>query len=258
MNILVGSTAMQHQLPHFRPPADTDVWTDQSFTKQPGYDYKLIPTDILELVECNFIVDRQPVASLNSLYTIKCSHLGWDNPNWNKHKLDLLHLKHLGCVLNQPLYDALVAFWTTELGDKSFLSLSKSKQDFFTDNVPYVFDHDWLHEQVSYPAEPVYKQCLVDGADVLIDRAKFNSMDFEQQVRMFREEITVIAIERWLVNPAVKGKWSWVQAYMKALKKTVTTLTKGWATEFIVMNMEYFVKPEYKYFKYALEATKDN
>jgi len=256
MQILVGSTALNHHLPNSRKPNDIDIWTDKPFTKQLGYDYKYLPRNILMMVDGRYVNGRL-IASLDSLYTIKCSHLGWDNPNWDKHKLDLLSLKQHGCKLIPNLYQALVEFWTTELDDKSFLSLSKPKQDFFTDNVPYVFDHDWLHEQVSHPAEPVYKQCLVDGADVLIDKDKFNSMDFEQQVSMFREEITVIAIERWLVNPNVKGKWSWVQAYFMALRKTITSLTKGWATEFIVMNIEYFTKPEYEYFEYALEATKD-
>jgi len=256
MQLVVGSSAMGSRIA-CREPLDIDIWTNSVFTPRKGFDYKTIPIEILSLVECTYL-EGNWVATLNSLYTIKCSHLGWDNPNWDKHKLDLLTLKHHGCVLHKPLYDALVEYWKTKLGDKSFLSLNKQKQEFFTDNIPYVYDHDWLHEQVAYPNEPIYKQCLVDGADVLIDKGKFDLLPFDQQVRMFREEITVIAIERWLVNPSVKGKWSWVQAYMKALKKTITTLTKGWATEFIVMNMEYFVKPEYNYFKYALEATKDN
>lgn len=257
MQIIVGSKALKHWLPDHRSPADIDIWTDKPYTKRKEYDYKRIPADILHLVKYAHVKDEL-IATLDSLYTIKCSHLGWSNPNWNKHKLDLLHLKQLGCSLDEPLYRALLDFWKKELGTKDFLSLNKGKQDFFTDNVDYKFDHDWLHEQVSYPLEPVYKQCLKEGADVLIDREKFNQLDFTQQIRMFREEITVIAIERWLVNPRFTGNMSWVQAYFAALQKTITTLTKGWATEFMVMNIEYLNKPEYKYFKHALEATKDN
>jgi len=257
MQVLVGSTALNHQLPKFRKPNDMDIWTDKPFTKNKGYDYKLIPTDILLLIQGDEYINGRLIASLDSIYTIKCSHLGWDNPNWHKHKLDLLYLKQSGCKLYKPLYDALIEFWKIELGTKNFLSLSKNKKDFFTDAVTYTYDHDWLHEQVSYPNKPMYTHCLKTGQDVLIDKEKFQLLTFEQQVSMFREEITVIAIERWIVNPNCKRKMSWVQAYINALKKTVTTLTKGWATEFIVLNMEYFIKPEYKYFKHALEATKD-
>lgn len=255
MQLIVGSTALSYHT-NCRIPSDIDIWTDESFTKAKGYDYKSIPSNILELVDYT-AVDNINIATLDSLYTIKCSHLGWSNPNWNKHKLDLLHLKHLGCTLHLELYTALLTYWKQQFGNKDFLSLNKCKQDFFTDNVVYTYDHDWLHEQVAYPGKPMYTHCLKDGADILIDRDKFNLMSFEQQLQMFREEITVIAIERWLVNPKYKKQCSWVQAYSKALEKTTTTLTKGWATEFIAMNMEYFVKPEYKYFKYALEATKE-
>lgn len=255
MRILVGSTALQHHLPNSRTPNDVDVWSDEQYDKQQGYDYKVMPSSILQLLEYVRLDDTN-VATLDSLYTIKCSHLGWDSPNWHKHKLDLLHMRHLGCVLNQQLYTALLQIWKTKLGTKDFLSLNKSKQDFFTDNVTYVYDHDWLHQQVSYPQVPVYTHCLVDGADVLIDKQKFDLLPFKQQVCMFREEITVIAIERWLVHP--NNKVSWVQAYMKALKKTITTLTKGWATEFLVMNLQHFIKPEYCYFKYTLNKIKDN
>lgn len=118
------------------------------------------------------------------------------------------------------------------------------------------YPHDYLHELVAYPNPPMYTKCLKDGEDVLIDRDKFDLLPFEDQVRMFREEITVIAAERWLINPYWKGKVSWYRAHMLSLQKTVTRLTKGWASEFIVLNLEHFVKPDYKYFKHLIETLK--
>lgn len=249
MKVVVGSTALAKHKP-YRTPLDLDIWTDEPCKKEQGMDIKTIPTHILAL-----LTPTNGVASLNDLYTIKCSHLGWNSPNWTKHKLDILYMKSVGAQLKPKLYKSLVEFWKTELGNKPYLSLDKSKEDFFTDNVTYQVDHDWLHEQVAYPNKPVYTLCLKEGKDVLIDHDKFIKLPKEQQLLMFREEITVIAIERWLLNP--KSDLSWVQAYHRSLHKTVTTLTKGWATEFIIMNMEYFNKPKYKHFKHALEATKD-
>ena len=98
---------------------------------------------------------------------------------------------------------------------------------------------------------------LKDGHDVLIDKKKFDTMLFEDQIRMLREEITVIAAERWLIDPKYKGKISWFRAYLFSLRKTVTTLTKGSYSYFIMENIEHFIKPDYSYFKHLLETLED-
>ena len=255
---VVGSGALAQ--PRFdlnwRKPKDQDIWSSseevvESLKNAQSIDAKLIPQYIIDLMDFEDIY-----ATPDTVYTIKCSHLGWSNPMWSKHKADILHLKHLGCKLNKQLYYELVEFWKEELGSKDFLSLDKGKDDFFTDGVVYKYDHDWLHEQVAFPNRPVYEKCLVDGKNVLIDKAKFDKLSFEDQVRMFREEITVIAIERWMVNPKIKRPLSWVMAYFRSVEKTITSLTKNWATDFLVLNLEHFVSPDYKYFKHTLEELK--
>lgn len=116
------------------------------------------------------------------------------------------------------------------------------------------FPHDYLHELVAYPNRPVYERCLRENQEVLIDKDKFFAMPFEDQVRMFREEITVIAAERWVLNPKLEGRVSWYRAHMFSVRKTVTTLTKGWASRFLVENIEHFVKPEWSYWKHLLNT----
>ena len=246
--IIVGSTALRHWIDGVKPK-DIDVWTDIDLPKFKGYDIKKIPTEILQLIET-----EDHFATLDSLYTIKCSHLGWRNPKWSKHKSDILLMEYKGASIIRPLYDALVEFWKVEIDDKWYLSLDKGKDEFFNDNVEYVYDHDYLHELVAHPNLPMYTNCLKNNCEVMIDKSKFDMLSFEQQLRMFREEITVIAIERWLVNPKAKGKYSWTQAYIMALEKTITTLTKNWATEFIVLNLKHFCKTDYSYFKHAEET----
>mgnify|MGYP003660816952 CR=1 FL=1 len=246
---VIGSTAIQVSSPDikFRKPSDLDIWTCHQDTfdyfREQGDDVKLLPDSIISLLdtECGF-------ATANCVYTIKCSHLGWNNPMWGKHKSDIINLKAQGCTLLPELYKALLSHWKEELGDKSFLSLAQDKKSFFTDNVVYKYDHDYLHELVAHPEKPVYTLCLKDNEDVLIDKGKFDNLPFNQQVKMFREEITVIAVERYLLF----GEDSWVKAYNKALHKTITTLTKGWATDFLVLNLDEFVKPNYKYFNHIL------
>lgn len=250
MVIIVGSVALQSFGMQRREPFDIDYWTDQEDHSLNG-DVSIIPSEILKLVPSD-----KGVATPDAIYTIKCSHATYDI-HWDKTKLDILWLKSKGCEIIPDLYKALVEYWKKEHGNKEFLSLKQPKTKFFTDNVTYVYDHDYLHELVAYPNRPVYESVLKDGEEVLIDKDKFFMLPFEQQVRMFKEEVSVIACERFLINPRARGKVSWFKAYRMALRKTVTTLTKGWASEFIIMNLEEFVLPDYRYFKYLINTIEE-
>ena len=250
MKIIVGSTALKHFGLNRSEPKDVDVWTDNESDLIAGTDSHLIPSHILLLVP-----RKDWYATPDAIYTIKCSHAEY-SIKWQKTKLDILWLKANGCKLIQPLYDLLKIHWKNVHGNKEFLSLNQNKEQFFTDNVTYVYDHDYLHELVAFPNKPMYTNCLKDGQEVLIDKDKFFKMSFENQIRMFREEITVIAAERWLINPYWKGKMSWYKAYILSLEKTVTRLTKGWASEFIILNLEHFIRPDYSYFKHLIETLK--
>lgn len=193
--IIIGSTAAQKYSLSRRNPSDLDIWCDEEISLRKGLDVKIIPRHIIDLVE----VDSGGCATPNSLFTIKCSHLGWDNPMWNKHYLDVLFMKQKGCVIQEPLFAKLIHYWKDELGDKSFLSLKQGKEDFFTDHVNYTYDHDLLHEVASSPNRPMYEKCLREGESVLIDKDKFFRMEESEQILMFWEEIHVIAYERWVI-----------------------------------------------------------
>jgi len=244
VRIVVGSKALQFFGITRREPKDTDLWVDDESILEEGTDGHVIPTEIMSMIPT-----VQGYATPNAIYTIKCSHFGWDI-HWEKTKYDILFLKSkYRPRLIPELYEALVEHWNKEHGDKSYLSLSQDKEDFFNDYVKYKYDHDYLHELVAYPNKPVYTKCLKDGNSVLTDKAKFGKMSFEAQVKMFREEIVVIACERWLVH---KPDIGWYKAYMLSLKKTITRLTKNWACDFIIQNLEYFVKPEFNMFEHIL------
>lgn len=247
MKIIVGSTALAYFNLNRRKLLDIDYWYT-SDEASPGGDSVVVPADILELVE-----HTNGYATPEAIYTIKLSHSIYDI-HWQKTKLDILHLYHCGCKVLPGLYEKLKEHWKQVHGSKSFLSLNKTKDEFFTDNVSYIYDHDYLHELVAHPNEPIYKSCLKDGHDVLIDKAKFNAVPLMQRVEMLREEITVIAAERWLIDPRYRGKISWYRAYMFSLRKTVTTLTKGDYSYFIMENLRYFVKPSYGSFKHLIET----
>lgn len=242
--ITVGSTAAKYWWGDWREPSDLDSWSPFKEAHPKGVDGHTVSLDIINLIPTEY-----GHATPDALYTIKCSHLGWENPMWPKHKKDILSMKYRGCRIIPELYVALVEHWKKELGDKSFLSLNKTKDEFFNDNVEYVYDHDYLHELVAYPNRPVYEEVLKENCEVVIDKKLFDELPLEQQVRMFREEITVIAMERWVIPKKI----DWYKAYQYSLRKTITNLTKNWATDYIVQNIEKFVTTGFSYFKYILE-----
>lgn len=248
MKIIIGSEAAHIQGLLDRTPKDRDIWTDDpNYKKGKGEDVSIIPSDILTLIDVN----PNGHARWDDLYTIKSSHLGWDNPMWPKHLQDLLVMKHKGCNIKEALYEMLLKHWSKVLSDKSFLSLKQDKEGFFNDYVDYKVDHDLLHDIAAGESTPIYKKCLKTNEDVLIDKNKFDILSREEQIKMFREEISVICFERWVIpslysNNINGNMTSWRKSYPWAVRKTITSLTKGWATDFLVRNLEVFVRPDLK------------
>ena len=236
--IIVGSTALSRNGFDFREPKDIDMFLPEGCPAPKGVDCQWFPDYIISMIP-----HLRGYATTDAVYTIKCSHLPWDI-RWSKHYRDMMYMKSKGCKIIPDLYRALSDHWQVKNGNKDFLSLNRSKDVFFNDHVEYVYDHDYLHELVAYPDQPMYAKCLKEGKEVLIDKDKFFHMPFEDRVWMFKEEIAVIACERWLIPPKVSGKIRFSEAWGMSLRKTVTALTKGWASEFIVLNMEHFYKPD--------------
>jgi len=222
--------------------SDIDVWKEDNLKLSLPtikLDLKTIPHSILNLFSGTY-------PTLDELYTIKCSHLGYDNVMWAKHKSHILKMKSKGATLVPKLYQALLKHWKLELGNKEFLNLDKSKEEFFTDHVNYRFNHDYLHTVVASPHKPIYEAYVKTGSDVLLCRDKLSSVPTEHLILMFKEEINTICLERWLLNEYwLKTDLNIAKAHSLALKKTITNLTKGWATNFIVENLDSFVKPDY-------------
>lgn len=191
-------------------------------------------------------------ATLDELYTIKASHQGWElkNGSWGKHAYDLVMLKRAGAKILDPLYGMLYKVWEG-LHGKKVMNLDQDKSEFFDDAVRRTYDHDSLHESVAYGDRPVYESILKDGATVDVDSRKLWALDHESLVRLFQEEIAVTALERIMVPRNYKGSpgaaWLW------ATRRTVTSLTKGKSSRFIIDNLETFMKPDPNYVRRHLD-----
>jgi hypothetical protein len=186
------------------------------------------------------------MATLDELYTIKVSHSYWELPNgsWNKHMYDVVTLKDAGALLDQGLHDMLYKVWQDKHG-KKVMDLSKESDTFFSDAVNRRYDHDSLHMSVAYGDRPIYEEVLKDGHSVDIDPRKQWALQFLRLVWMLREEIYVTALERIVIPSGYDCSPS--MAYSWALRRTITSLTKGKTAQFIVENFDIFRKPDIDY-----------
>lgn len=243
--LVIGSTAAKKLIPSWREPKDTDTFSNRYGQKFQAHGLKID----------NFWDDRfldwlpgdgERYATLDELYTIKVSHSAWvlKNGTWDKHMSDIVALKQAGARLDLPLYKMLYSVWTENHGSKR-VSLQMDKQSFFADAVKRVYDHDSLHYSVAYEDKPIYESCFKDGQDIEMDMTKIKALPFERQVMLFREEVYATALERWVVPSDYKC--SPRKAYADALKKTITSLTKGWSSRFLIEHYDVFRVPDIDY-----------
>lgn len=236
--LVIGSTAMRHHLPLSRAPKDLDVFSPPAEVGaelfwHPSFEDWIPPG-----------TDR--CASIDELYTLKVSHAYWElrNGSWLKHMADVVTLKNAGAVLIPELHSLLYKVWEGQHGVKK-LNLRQEAADFFSDAVTRAFDHDSLHRSVAYGSAPAYEAVLRDGEEVDMDMSKVWALPVVGQVRLFREEIYVTALERLVIPSGYK--YSPRRAYAWALRRTITSLTKGRSARFIVENYGVFRVPDMDY-----------
>lgn len=241
--LIIGSTAMAMLGFDRREPKDIDVFTDEASDGEDAF---------WDPAFADWLADGETrVATLDEMYTIKLSHSYWElrNGSWNKHMSDLVWLQDAGGRVIQPLHDLLYGAWKRRHGSKK-VNLTQESGEFFSDAVHRRYDHDSLHESVAYGDRPIYEECLRDGASVQMDMKKVWAMPFDRQVQLFREEIYVTALERIIIPDDYTG--SPRAAYAWALRRTITSLTKGRSAQFIAEHFKTFRSPDIDYVQHHL------
>lgn len=241
-SLIVGSHALKALGVCNREPKDMDIFAGQNY---PGvwsnHKYDLFWHDSFS----EFIPDTlsPQYATLDQMYTIKLSHSHWELPNgsWSKHIYDLIQLQNAGAQLDFGLYKILYKVWE-QMHGKKVMNLAQDKTEFFDDAVRRMYDHDSLHESVAFGDRPVYEEILRDGATVDVDPSKLWSLPHQRIVQLFVEEICVTALERKVIPSNYKCSPGW--AYQWALRRTITSLTKGKSSRFILQNIQEFVTPD--------------
>lgn len=243
-SMIIGSHALKALGVCNRVPKDMDVWTDQEIDgltaeRMDVFWHPRLAEIVPETSEWSY-------PSLDLMYTMKLSHSHWELPNgsWHKHIYDMRMLKSAGAQLDMGLYRVLYKVWEETHG-KKVMNLDQDKSEFFDDAVRRTYDHDSLHESVAFGDRPIYGEILKDGASVDIDSKKLWALPHERVVQLFIEEICVTALER-IVIPR-NYQTSSGAAYLWALRRTITSLTKGKSSRFILENIEEFIKPDPDY-----------
>jgi hypothetical protein len=238
--VLIGSKAIKHHFADFpREPKDMDFIVKQHQTQnEPGVEYLLNP--ILENYPEN-------VLGINELYTLKCSHLFWDI-NWSKHMFDCVWLRNKGARLDRTLFYKLYEYFNTVHIKNKRSDLKMSSEDFFNNAIICDYSHDDLHTIIN--PVPTYTKILADGAQVEVDEEKFKSLTHEEKCDLVREEIFVMAFERY------KAARSYLHAYSKMLKKFIVSHAPLWEAIFIIENYVELHKPKINFIKQIEDGLK--
>jgi hypothetical protein len=246
--LIIGSMAavQEHGVPLGRLPKDLDVFSDASVDDLADNGIRTDPFWDDRLYEWLGRDSGTRYATLDELYTIKHSHAYWELPNgsWNKHMTDLLRLEDAGAELIEDVHDLLYWVWQGKHGAKR-VNLDMDKLDFFDDGVRRKYDHDSVHYSVAYGDRPLYEDFLKAPPSVMIDMPKVWSADHETIVKLFREEVYATALERIIIPQDYRVSPG--AAYHWAVRRTITSLTKGRSARFIVSNYRDFKDPDPHY-----------
>lgn len=236
---IIGSVAANYHFEDFpREANDLDIIAPED-VELPGAEKHWYPA--LQAVLDR--TGRNGVATKETLYTIKFSHAFW-NVQWDKTIFDLLYFQEKGIELDEELYTILYKLWIEVHGEKQ-MSLEMDSKAFFNEYVVRKYDHDSLHASVAYYDQPLYETILRDGEEVAMDAAKLEALSHEDKIKLAREEVYATALERWMIPSDYQ--FSARMAYNRALKLTVTSLTKGKFAKFIMENMAEMVRPDVDY-----------
>lgn len=180
------------------------------------------------------------VASPEALFMTKKSHVHLPI-KWPKNIEDYHFLKNrIGDTSYLEAYLKLRKTEMSKVFQERTINLNMKNEDFFmksNKSVKRYYEHDDLHAATCYYGEPLYDQLKIDKTKALIDRALFDKLSFQDKLRTVREECYAIALERRII-PAIEAGEAYDSqgAFMYALERISTTLTKGWFREFAIEN----------------------
>jgi hypothetical protein len=174
-------------------------------------------------------------ASLSACLALKLSHRYKKNsPHFLKTLNDVRRLRDVHGVTLTPELEAWLPHREAETYVYSHPKLNVSKAEFFTDDVPYIYDHDSIHRAIALNTRPAYMEYMADGAAVMTSKAKFFDLPHEICLNGVYEEACVLALERSQIPYGLHagGTVHPRKSFLMALEKVCTSITSGWFREF--------------------------
>ena len=246
--IIIGSHAAKYYFPDFpRTPKDLDYLCrtqeiKDSFVSSREFDYSYYGPSSAVIVEKSNGLYAEPEV----LYAQKAAQFGFDSVWYDKTAHDILFFQRKGLQLNNEWYNLLFADFLAFYGPKWATLTNKDSKSFFEDAVKRKYNHDSIHEAVAHYKEPLYFRILKNpsSSSVTCSKNKFAALDWEDRIKLVKEEVFVTALERFLVPQDFKTSFN--RAYAISLKKLITTMSSasggGWFKKFMIENYQYLYK----------------
>lgn len=204
-----------------------------------------------------------PVARPGTLYLIKKSHI-YSAREWHKHMLDMQYLADqiTGADFSESEIHAYKMRLNEYLGsEEKFQSMMIPDQEFF-DRYAHayirLYQHDQLHQATCYGEAPMYGDLKKEASKAYISKSKFDKLSHQDKVRLVREEVYVLALERVIIPYRYLGDdWSEEYAFQYGLRELCTSAARGWFRDFSIENYAEISKYDTAFYEVFSQAEKD-
>lgn len=175
------------------------------------------------------IIDGMYVPSINILYLLKMSHRYLKNsPHFLKTMNDIVEMRKLGAYIEKE-HEEFFKFRERETYNYNHPKLNKNKEEFFTDNVDYRYDHDTIHLSMKNLEKPAYMYFKPEDSEVWCSKEMWDKCSEKVKLFAVLEETNVLALERsQVLFPETPPE----KSFDIALSKVCSSITSGWFREF--------------------------
>lgn len=186
--------------------------------------YEKIKNDNNTIIKDGFMIP-----SLNVLYMFKMSHRYLKNsPHFKKTMDDILLLRKMGAYIEDTYLD-LYKKREKDTYNYGHPKLNQDKNNFFNDNVNYVYDHDTIHLSVKQFEQPAYMYFKPKEEEVWCSKDLWDKCEEKLKLAAVFEETQVLALERsQVLFDNIEPK----RSFEIALSKVCTSITSGWFREY--------------------------
>jgi len=171
------------------------------------------------------------VASFSTLYVLKMSHRYLKNsPHFLKTMSDIRIIRKYLSPEEMEACKDLISIREKETLNYDHPNLSTKKNEFFTSNVDYVYDHDSIHVAVKIGDLPAYKYFQERDSEVKVSKKLWDDLDDSLKLNAVLEEAYVLALERCMIPNNFRAFA--FASFRIALEKICTSITSGWFREY--------------------------